>query len=125
MRGPMNPIVDLFVKDGPLMWPILLCLLGALVVVVERWLWWWQLGRRRHRALLAETFTAIARGRFAEAARLSDDPRDPFLATVKEGLTHAHSSLLGAMQLRATDEIERAERRLWILGTLFTLAAQQ
>jgi biopolymer transport protein ExbB len=47
---------------------------------------------------------------------------DPFLATVHEGLMHAHSSLLGAMQLRATAEIDRAEKRLWILGTFITLA---
>ena len=118
----MNPIVDLFVKGGPLMWPILFCLLGALVVVIERWLWWWQLGRRQRDGVLDQTFTAIARGRFVEAAQLCAGQRDPFLATVKDGLSHAHSSLLGAMQLRATDEIERAERRLWILGTLITLA---
>ena len=43
-------------------------------------------------------------------------------ATVREGLLHAHTSLLGAMQLRATDELARAERRLWVLGTFITLA---
>jgi biopolymer transport protein ExbB len=30
--------------------------------------------------------------------------------------------MLGAMQLRASDEIERAEKRLWVLGTFITLA---
>ena len=47
---------------------------------------------------------------------------DPFLGTVHEGLIHAHSSLLGAMQLRASDELEKAERLQWVLGTLITLA---
>lgn len=117
-----NLVVDYFLKGGPVMWPILLCALAALVVVIERSLWWWQLGRRCRRDKLDEAFNAIAEGRFAAADELSADPRDPFLQVVNDGITHAHSSLLGAMQLRATDELEHAEKRLWMLGTFITLA---
>lgn len=117
-----NIVVDYFLRGGPVMWPILLCLVAALVVVVERALWWWSLGRRSRQAALHRTFDALSEGRFAEAEQLSADPGDPFLATVNEGITHAHSSLLGAMQLRATDELEHAEKRLWLLGTFITLA---
>jgi len=117
-----NIVFDLFLRGGPVMWPILLCFLAALVIVTERGLWWWALSRRSHSAALDRTFDAIAEGRFAEAAQLSDRADDPFLSTVHEGLRHAHTSLLGAMQLRATDELEHAEKRLWILGTFITLA---
>ncbi len=104
------------------MWPILLCFLAALVVVVERSLWWWALARRSRSVPLDAAFAAIAEGRFAEAEQLTRPADDPFLATVHEGLKHAHTSLLGAMQLRATDELDHAERRLWLLGTFITLA---
>lgn len=117
-----NIVVDYFIRGGPVMWPILACLLAALVVVAERALWWWSLGRRARRDSLHETFDAISEGRFEDATRLTRNAEDPFLATVHDGLTHAHTSLLGAMQLRATDEIALAERRLWILGTFITLA---
>src|SRR5262249_45210107 len=60
--------------------------------------------------------------RFEEATMLTQNSDDPFLATVHEGLLHAHSSMLGAMQLRAMDELEKAEKRIWILGTFITLA---
>ncbi len=117
-----NLVVDFFIKGGPVMWPILLCALAALVVVIERSLWWWQLGRRCGHAALDKSFDALAEGRFAEADKLSSDPRDPFLKVVNDGITQAHSSLLGAMQLRATDELEHAEKRIWLLGTFITLA---
>ncbi len=117
-----NVLLDFFVRGGPLMWPILICLFAAAVVVSERAHWWWQLSRRSSAETLDQTFTAISEGRYTKAAELSADPADPFLATVHDGLTHAHSSLLGAMQLKAVDEIEHAEKRLWILSTFITLA---
>lgn len=117
-----NVVVDFFLKGGPIMWPILFCFLAALIVVIERAFWWQQLGRRCRRDVLDGTFAAISEGRFSDAVELSSDPRDPFLVTVNDGLDHAHSSLLGAMQLRAMDELEHAEKRLWVLGTFITLA---
>jgi len=97
-------------------------MIGALVVVAERSLWWASLARRSKVDTLNTAFDAVAQGRFDEASRLTRTGNDPFLATVHEGLVHAHSSLLGAMQLRASDEIEHAEKRLWILSTFITLA---
>lgn len=117
-----NIVVDFFVRGGPLMWPILFCFLAALVVVVERALWWGTLRRRTRAETLNEAFEAVSQGRFEHAVKLTRQANDPMLATVHEGLLHAHTSLLGAMQLRATDEIEHAEKRLWILSTFITLA---
>jgi len=124
MPAPLfaNIVFDLFLRGGPIMWPILLCLIAALVVVTERALWWWALSRRTRSAPLDAAFAAIAEGRFDEAEKLTDAPGDPLLSTVHEGIRHAHTSLLGAMQLRATDELDQAEKRLWLLGTFITLA---
>ena len=80
------------------------------------------LRRRANPKSLHEAFDAIANGDFDRAVQMTTATDDPFLCTVHEGLLHAHSSLLGAMQLRANDEIEKAEKYVWILGTLITLA---
>jgi biopolymer transport protein ExbB len=117
-----NVIVDYFLKGGPIMWPLLLALIAAITVVLERLLWWGGLARRTKGTGLQRSFDAISSGDFAGAIALTDDSADPFLRTVHDGLVHAHSSLLGAMQLRASDELEGAERLQWVLGTLITLA---
>jgi biopolymer transport protein ExbB len=117
-----NFIVDYFLKGGPIMWPILVALLAALTVFIERGLWWWNLRRRTRAKALLQSYEAIANGDFDAALGLTADNADPYLRTVHEGLLHAHSSLLGAMQLRASDELEGGERLQWVLGTLITLA---
>src|ERR1039457_6645441 len=116
-----NVVVDFFIKGGPVMWPILLAFLGALVVIVERAVWWIDLQRRANAKVLHNAFDAIGDGDFVRAERLTDTTDDPFLNVVHEGLLHAHTSMLGAMQLRANDEIDKAEKYVWVLGTLITL----
>jgi biopolymer transport protein ExbB len=117
-----NVLVDFFFQGGPIMWPILFAMLASLTVVIHRCLWWIDLKRRTRPDRLQRSFDAISAGEFEQAVDMTADTDDPFIGAVREGLLHAHSSLLGAMQLRASDELESAERMQWVLGTLITLA---
>ena len=117
-----NVVVDYFLKGGPIMWPILLALLAALTVIIQRTLWWWALRRRMRPEVLDRSFAAIAGGEFDRALDLTAGASDPALRTVHEGLVHAHTSMLGAMQMRASHELDAGERLQWVLGTLITLS---
>jgi biopolymer transport protein ExbB len=117
-----NIVFDYFVEGGPVMWPIVAALIAAVTVVLHRAIWWWNLRRRSDGTRLDQCFDAIAAGRFDSALQLCHGSDDPNLRTIHQGLIHAHSSFLGAMQLRAGEEIEAAERMQWVLGTLVTLA---
>lgn len=117
-----NILLDYFERGGPIMWPMLACFLGALFVVFERSLWWLALGKQTNGDRLDAALAAVRQGKFDQALDLADSSLDPFQTTLREGLLNGHTSLLGAMQLRATREIEHAEKRLWVLGTLITLA---
>ena len=117
-----NVVLDFFFKGGPIMWPILVTLIAAMIVVAERSFWWFSLEKRSSQEALKSSFDSVASGEFQSAVELTSTASDPYLRTVHDGLLHAHSSLLGAMQLRASEEIEQAEKRLWILSTIITLA---
>jgi len=119
---PANIIIDQFQDGGPMMWPILVAFLAAATVVTHRSIWWWRLSRRTRGTQLQKVYDDIAAGRFSHAVAATADSDNPYLAAIQSGLIHAHSSLLGAMQLRAGDELERGQRMQWILGTLITLS---
>ena len=69
------------------MWPLLVALVAAITVVLERSLWWWGLRRRTRSTALQKSFDAIAAGEFPTALELTDDSADPFLRTVHDGLS--------------------------------------
>jgi biopolymer transport protein ExbB len=122
MMNPTSILYDYFQKGGPIMWPIAGAALMGVTVILERGIWWGTLARRSDPKALESIFDAISNGDFTAAARASDNCLDPYRRTVHAGLIDAHSSLLGAMTVAASDELEAGERNQWILGTLITLA---
>ncbi|MEN9359108.1 MAG: hypothetical protein RL095_643 [Verrucomicrobiota bacterium] len=117
-----NAAYDFIVEGGPIMAPILLALFLALTVLLERSLWWLSLRRRADPASRDRLWQALAAGDFRQAIEICRASPDPLLAILHQGLIHAHGSFLGAMQIAATRFAAEAEKRLWILSTLITLA---
>lgn len=117
-----NIVFDTFLKGGPIMWPLLVTLLIALSVVCERVFWWARERHRREPEKLEHVFTALERGDYQEASRISKDSSDPVVRTIWHGLNHVHSSMEGALQVAAGIEIQRAGRFVTIMDTIVTLA---
>jgi biopolymer transport protein ExbB len=117
-----NIVVDTFLQGGWVMWPILATFFLALCTVLDRAIWWLHLRATLHPAKQDQARTAIGTGDFPAAWNLTRNTTDPFLRNLGEGMTHAHTSMLAAMQLDATRLIEKSEARMWIISTLITLA---
>ncbi len=104
------------------MWPIVATAFLALCVLLDRAVWWLRLLKRLSSANQDRAREALGVGDFAAAWHLTQSTEDPYLLNLREGMTHAHTSMLAAMQLHATHWIEKSEARLWVLSTLITLA---
>ncbi len=117
-----NFFISNFQAGGPIMWPILLVSIIALMVVIERCFWWGFRWFRRDPKRIEKVFTAIETGDVNEASKLARGTRDPVLRMLWNGLNHQHASLQGALQVAAGIEIKRAGRFLVVMDTLVTLA---
>lgn len=117
-----NTVVSLFLKGGPVMWPILMCAVAAIAVVGERTFWWWYESRLRDHNALLKIIDALQQGNVKEAASLSKGSRDPVIQMVNHGLNEHDSSFQVAMQAAAGAVMRRAGRFLPVMDTLVTLA---
>jgi len=117
-----NILVKNFEAGGPIMWPILITGLVAVAVVGERIFWWWRESRKRDPQTLEKLFAALENGDFREASRLSKDSQDPVIRMIWHGMNHFHSSMVGALQVAAGAELQKAGRFLTVMDTLVTLA---
>ena len=117
-----NIVVETFIEGGWVMWPILATFFLALCVILDRLTWWLRLKSKLRPALQEEARQALGTGDFQGAWQLTRDTPDPYLKNLAEGMSHANTSMLAAMQLDATHLIEKSEARMWLLSTMITLA---
>ena len=117
-----NIVVETFLKGGPIMWPILACLVVALATVAERVLYWRKVRRLRAEPVFAEALGDVRLGRFGPVWERTRDATSPFLVALRAGLAHGRAEPVTAMQLSAEETLEEAGARQWLLSTIVTLA---
>lgn len=111
-----------FIKGGPVMWPLLLCSVIALGVIIERILFWIRERRTREPQRIHRLLHFVERGLFDQAAASAKTSRDAVARILVNGLTHHHFSLEGALEVAVNAELKRMKRYLGILDTIITVA---
>ncbi len=117
-----NIVVETFIEGGWVMWPILATFFLAVCVVLDRAVWWLRLKSTLRPHLQNQAREALGTGDFPKAWQLTQNTPDPYLRNLADGITHANTSMLAAMQLDATHLIEKSEARMWVISTMITLA---
>jgi len=115
-------MIDVFLKGGPIMYPLLICSIIALTVIIERMIFWIVEDHRRDQALVNDVLSLAERGDW-EAVRTSiGDSKDFALRILVAGILHKEFSMAKAMETAATDEIDRMRQHLPILDTIITVS---
>ncbi|MGD9008912.1 MAG: MotA/TolQ/ExbB proton channel family protein [Desulfobacteraceae bacterium] len=115
-------MIDFFYSGGPVMYPLLLCSLIVMTVIIERSLFWITIGRQRDQALIDEILE-LCRSRNWEAVRQKAGGCKDFVVRIMvSGILHRDFSMVKAMESAAADEIQRMRRFMTILDTMITVA---
>ena len=117
-------LVDYFQRGGPVMYPLLICSLAGLVVIIERG---WALHRVQDDAvgIISRVRRALHARDLEGAVRVCDTIQGPIANTLKAGLLQIGKPVEEVeriMEIVATQEIARLERFLWVLATVANIA---
>jgi biopolymer transport protein ExbB len=114
-------MIQLFLKGGLVMWPILALSVVTLSVVVERIIFLIVESRSRDQAAVRRIFQLVEQGRLEEAAQALDGSTDMVVRTLSNGLEHRDTSLSEALLESASNELDRYNQGLVVLDTAVTL----
>lgn len=117
-------ILQLVEQGGVVMYPLLVCSVVSLAVIIER-LWW--LGRTAGAAtrLAGHVRDAVREGRLAEAAALCRGVAGPWaeaLRTAVAGHGQPLELVERAVQRKLNEANRLLRRHIWLLGTIGSLA---
>ena len=114
----MFDFIDIIIKGGPVMAPLLLCSVIALTVVIERFLFWRRIGNRQSADSLIEL---VERGDLNTASASARHTDAPLVRVMASGLAHRNDATK-ALEVAAQKEVPVLKQRLTILDTIITLA---
>ena len=115
-------LLHLFIKGGPIMWPMLGASILALAVALERVLFLVNERRKRDPKSVAAFFVQVGRGDLSGAVAISKRSKDPVVTTLGYALEHRDQSLGHALAYAETNALKRYRRGLPVLDTVITLA---
>ena len=110
------------IRGGPLMWPLLVCSVVSLAVIVERLLFWVRATAQRNDPLICRLFDLTEAGDFDAAVALGQGSASMAARVLVAGLAHRAYGLVPTMEAAAVSEIEGMKRGLSVLDTIITLA---
>jgi biopolymer transport protein ExbB len=113
---------DLFLKGGPVMWPLLITSLTAFSVVIERSLFLLRTKMSRRPDIVKSILVDVQHGNIDKAIKEAQGCRDYLVTTLVYGLIHREDAFSNALMQAASIELKRFSRGLVVLDTTITIA---
>jgi biopolymer transport protein ExbB len=115
-------MIQIFLKGGPIMWPLLLVSIITLAVVFER-IWFSLLEQSKREPVTVSCMIAeVEQGHFDKAMLAGTNSQDFVARSLTYALQHRNQSFTDAILRAANQELDRFTRGISTLDTVITLA---
>jgi biopolymer transport protein ExbB len=115
-------MTNIFLNGGPVMYPLLLCSVLVIFVVVERLVFWAGVDLQRDRNLLDEVLELCRQGEWDDVREKVRGSKDYVIRILVTGIVHRDFSMSKAMESAATEQLRRMGRFMGVLDTMITVA---
>ncbi len=109
-------------KGGPVMYPLLVCSILAVTVIIDRFIFWAREDIRRNARLVDEVMELCRKGDWEGVKEKVQGSRDYVIRILVSGIVHRDFSMLKAMESAAAEEIKQMRRHMAVLDTMITVA---
>ena len=115
-------MLQIFIKGGPIMWPLLLLSILTMAVILERVYFLMREKFSREKDIVQTISQLVAAGEIDRAALIGQRSRDVVGRVLGEGLENAESCYEEAISSQAERELDRYSQGVSLLDTAVTLA---
>lgn len=115
-------MIEIFKNGGPVMYPLLLCSLISLTVIIERSFFWLGVGMRRNWKLVDEVLELSKKGNWNAIKEKAAGSKNYVIRILISGILHREYSLIKAMESSAAEEVSRMRKYMGVLDTMITVA---
>ncbi|MCF8144545.1 MAG: MotA/TolQ/ExbB proton channel family protein [Deltaproteobacteria bacterium] len=115
-------MIEVLLKGGPVMYPLLACSIISLTVTIERFLFWAREGFRCNQPLVDEVLELCRVGDWEAVRTRAGGSKDYVIKILISGILHREFSMTKAMETASADEIKRMRQYLKVLDTLITVS---
>ena len=112
----------IFHNGGPIMYPLLLCSIITLTIIIERTFFWIGIGMQKNQKLVDEVLMLTGKGEWDLVRQKASGSQNYVIRMIISGILHREYSLIKAMESSAADEINRMQRFMGVLDTMITVA---
>lgn len=115
-------MLDIFMKGGPVMYPLLICSIIVLTVIIDRSFFWIMISRHRNQPLVDEVLELCSKGDWERVKTKVAGSKDYIIQILITGILHRKFSMIKAMESAAAEEIKRMRRYMRVMDTMITVA---
>jgi len=113
---------DIFIKGGPVMYPLLVCSVIVSTVIIERFIFWLRIAMQRNQPLVDEVLELCRIGDWETVKAKAPATSDYIIRILVNGILHREFSMVKAMESAAADEIKKMQQYMSVLDTMITVA---